>query len=105
LLLGGTYAVYNYTGIDPELKNKLKQTASWQEKSINQLVLEIIRKELGLTHGEKLSKEYNDIDDLFGRWSEEEYSAVSRKSMQNGYKLFSRDKQFNYIQGILCLWE
>lgn len=66
-------------GIDPELKNKLKQTASWQKKSINQLILEIIRKELGLKHGDKFSKEYNDLDDLFGRWSEEEYLAVSRK--------------------------
>ncbi len=66
-------------GIDPELKNKLKQAASCQKKSINQFILEIIRKELGLKHDEKFSKEYNDLDDLFGRWSEEEYSAVSRK--------------------------
>jgi tRNA(fMet)-specific endonuclease VapC len=30
---------------------------------------------------------------------------IAACAMQHGYKLFSRDKHFGYVQGILCLWE
>ena len=53
-------------GIDPELDKKLKLISSNQGKSINRLILEMIRKSLGLEKTKKYTKEYDDLDDLFG---------------------------------------
>ncbi len=66
-------------GIDPETSEKLKQAASRQGKSTNRLILEMIRKELGLDKEQKYSRKYSDLDDLFGRWSEEEFRKISDK--------------------------
>lgn len=66
-------------GIDPETSEKLKQAASRQGKSTNRLILDIIRKELGLGEEQKYSRKYSDLDDLFGRWSEEEFRKISDK--------------------------
>jgi len=66
-------------GIDPEVDEKLKKTAKEQGKSTNQLVLEMIRKNLGIEKEKKYSREYNDLDSLFGKWSEEEYKDITKK--------------------------
>lgn len=74
---------FTIRGLDPELKEKLKQAAATQGKSTNRFILEIIRKELGLEKEKGYSKEYQDLDHLFGRWSEEEYQTISRKIEQD----------------------
>ena len=66
-------------GIEPEVSEKLKVTAAEQGKSINQLTIEIIKKSLGLIKEKKYSREYDDLDDLFGRWSEDEFKEISAK--------------------------
>ena len=66
-------------GIDPNVDTRLKQTASEQGKSVNQLILEIIRKSLGMEKEKTFSREYSDLDDLFGKWNDEEYDAVQGK--------------------------
>jgi len=66
-------------GIDPELAEKLKQVAALRGKSTNRLILEMIRKELGLEKEKKYSRRYNDLDELFGRWSEDEFRRISNK--------------------------
>jgi plasmid stability protein len=43
-------------GVEPEVAQKLKQTATNQGKSVNQLVLEILKKNLGFEKGKKYSK-------------------------------------------------
>ena len=63
-------------GIDPEIDDKLKMTASKHGKSINQLILDILKKDLGLEKKQVFSKEYDDLDDLFGQWSEEEFRMI-----------------------------
>jgi len=63
-------------GIDPALAEKLAQTARQSGKSMNLLVLEAVRRQLGLA-GEKPRKaEHHDLDHLFGRWSEDEFNRV-----------------------------
>ncbi|MBL0715230.1 MAG: antitoxin [Desulfosarcina sp.] len=66
-------------GVDPELAEKLKTTAKAQGKSINQLSIELIKTSLGLNKKKKYSREYDDLDDLFGRWGEDEFKAINDK--------------------------
>jgi hypothetical protein len=63
-------------GVDPEVAAKLKAAAEKQGKSINQLTLDIIKESLGCKKSKKYSREYSDLDHLFGRWSEEEYNKI-----------------------------
>ncbi len=64
-------------GIDPETSEMLKQEAQKQGKSTNKLILEMIRKELGLDKEKKYSRRYTDLDDLFGRWTEDEFREIT----------------------------
>jgi plasmid stability protein len=66
-------------GVEPEVANKLKLTAAEQGKSINQLALEIVKEGLGLNKERKFSREYNDLDHLFGSWSEDEFRQIHKK--------------------------
>lgn len=66
-------------GVDSDLAEKLKTTAKKQGKSINQLTIELIKSSLGLKKEKKFSREYNDLDDLFGQWSDDEFKAISDK--------------------------
>ena len=66
-------------GVDNELSEKLKTMAKKQGKSVNQLTIELIQESLGLKKEKKFSREYDDLDDLFGRWSEDEFNAIDRK--------------------------
>jgi len=66
-------------GVEPDVAETLKSTATAQGKSINQLVIEILKEGLGLKKGKKYTREYNDLDDLFGRWSEDEFQRIQSK--------------------------
>jgi hypothetical protein len=66
-------------GVDSDLAEKLKTTAKKQGKSINQLTIELVKTSLGLKKAKKYSLEYDDLDDLFGRWSEDEFKAINDK--------------------------
>ncbi len=66
-------------GVEPEVAEKLKSTAEKQGKSINQLTLDIIKEGLGLKKGRKYSREYDDLDSLFGKWSDSEFREISEK--------------------------
>lgn len=69
-------------GIEPELAEKLKAIATDQNKSLNQLVLEFIKKNLGVEKEKKYSREYNDLDNLFGSWDESQFNAIQNKITQ-----------------------
>jgi len=66
-------------GVDPEVAEKLKTKAAEQGKSVNQLTLDILKESLGFKKKKKYSMEYDDLDDLFGRWSEEEFKQIQDK--------------------------
>ena len=66
-------------GIEPEVAEKLKLTAAQQGKSVNQLTVDIIKESLGMQKKKKYTIKYNDLDDLFGRWSEAEFKAINAK--------------------------
>ena len=66
-------------GIEPDVAKKLKLTAAKQHKSLNQLVLEFIKKNLGLEKEKKYSRHYDDLDNLFGSWDDNEYNDIQNK--------------------------
>ena len=68
--------------IEPHVARKLKATAKEQSKSMNQLVLEFIKRNLGLEKEKKFTREYSDLDQLFGNWSDDEFNAIQGKINQ-----------------------
>ncbi len=69
-------------GVEPAVAEKLRLTAAKQNKSLNQLVLEFIKKNLGMEKEKKYSRDYDDLDRLFGSWDEEEFDAIQKKISQ-----------------------
>ena len=63
-------------GIDENLAALLKEAASLEHKSVNQLVLETLKKKAGLEKERRFTQEWHELDSLFGRWSEEEFSQI-----------------------------
>lgn len=66
-------------GVAPEVAEKLKSSAAKQGKSINQVALEMIKEGLGLKKVRRFSREYDDMDHLFGRWTEKEFEEIHTK--------------------------
>jgi hypothetical protein len=63
-------------GVEPEVAEKLKLDAEKQGKSVNQLILDLIKTGLGLIKEKKFSRIYDDLDDLFGSWSNDEFAKI-----------------------------
>ena len=69
-------------GVDADVAEKLKAYAKAQGKSINQVILDILKTGVGLKKDKTYSREYDDLDDLFGRWSEDEFNDISARIEQ-----------------------
>lgn len=65
--------------VDPQLAAILKEQAKKSQKSINQFVLEILRQHLGLMKEKRFTREYDDLDNLFGSWTDEEFADIQSK--------------------------
>jgi hypothetical protein len=63
-------------GIDSSVSEKLKQAAQQEGKSVNGYILELISQKLGMQKKKTHSKQYNDLDNLFGKWSKAEYEKI-----------------------------
>ena len=63
-------------GIDEELSSALTQAAQRTGKSINQFVLDCLRSDVGLKKAPRFTATYHDLDDLFGRWSEDDFRRI-----------------------------
>ncbi len=66
-------------GLDSSLALKLKQTAKKEGKSVNQFVIDSIKRLLGEEKKKKFSVEHHDMDHLFGKWSQEDFEKVQGK--------------------------
>lgn len=66
-------------GIDNNVSQKLKEKAQEDNSSINQTVVRLLKKALGL-EGDVAFKEYNDLDDLAGTWSKKDLKEFSRNT-------------------------
>ena len=63
-------------GIDSAVSSKLKQVAENEKKSVNQLVLDMIKQNIGMQKREKYTKKYTDLAHLFGKWSDSEFEKI-----------------------------
>jgi len=63
-------------GVDEELTARLKSEAAESGKSVNQLVLELLRRHAGLEKTKRFTRAHDDLDHLFGAWSEEEHDRI-----------------------------
>ena len=63
-------------GIDYSVSSKLKQVAKNEKKSVNQLVLDMIKQNIGMQKRKKYTKKYNDLDHLFGKWTDSEFDKI-----------------------------
>ena len=66
-------------GVSDQLSTLLKQQAEASHKSVNQFVLETLKQHVGLGKSKRFTRRYDDLDDLFGKWSENQYKQVQRK--------------------------
>jgi len=63
-------------GIDSSVLSKLKQVAKNEKKSVNQLVVNIIKQNIGMLKTKKYTKKYDDLDHLFGIWTDDEFDKI-----------------------------
>jgi hypothetical protein len=66
-------------GVDDELATVLKKNALAEKKSVNQYLLDSLKKLTGLDNTKRFTAQYNDLDDLFGNWTKHEFDAVQTK--------------------------
>lgn len=78
-LAGEEMKTITIRGIEPDLAEKLKQAAEQSGKSVNQLLLDILKRNFGMLKKKKFTVEHHDMDHLFGRWSEEEFNRIQDK--------------------------
>lgn len=65
--------------VDVQLAEKLKQQAKASKKSVNQLVLDILKRHLGLEKEKRFTRTHDDLDMLFGRWSKDDFKRIQEK--------------------------
>jgi hypothetical protein len=63
-------------GIDSAVSSKLKQVAKDEKKSVNQLVLDMIKQNIGMQKRKKYTKKHDDLDHLFGIWTDDEFNKI-----------------------------
>jgi ribosomal protein S24E len=47
-----------------------------EKKRLNQLVLDILNQNIGMQKGKKYTKIYDDLDHLFGIWTDAEFDKI-----------------------------
>ncbi len=73
-------------GIDSDMSVKLKQVAASEKKSVNQLVLDLLKQNIGMQKKKRYTRIHNDLDDLFGQWSDAEFEKI-QGSVDNQRKI------------------
>ncbi len=68
--------------VEPLVSEKLKLEAKKQGKSINQFIIDMIEQNLGFKKRRKYTNIYNDLDHLFGKWTEAEFNQIQGKIYQ-----------------------
>ena len=63
-------------GLDEIIAKNLKLMAGRNGKSVNQFVLDTLKERLGLKKEKKYTVVHNDMDHLFGIWSENEFKRI-----------------------------
>jgi len=65
-------------GIDNKLDQRLKKAAKKELLSVNQFLLTTLRKVMGLEKDNTHTKEYHDLDFIFGKWTDAEFEKFEK---------------------------
>jgi len=71
--------VITIRGVEPILSEKLKRAAKEEGKSVNQFIIEMLKKNFGLQKKKKYTLLHHVLDHLFGRWNEKEFNQIQNK--------------------------
>lgn len=63
-------------GIDDELSERLKQLALEEKKSVNSVVIDVLKQHLGIIKSKRFTQSFHDLDQLFGAWGQEQFNTV-----------------------------
>ena len=66
-------------GIDQNTSDKLKKAANKNNMSVNQFVIDMIKEKLGLKKVKQFTTKYEDLDHLFGKWTQKEYKDIQNR--------------------------
>jgi len=66
-------------GLDKSLSEQLKKTAQAEQKSVNQFVIDVLKQNLGLAKHKRFTQRFDDLDQLFGSWSDESFNVIKEK--------------------------
>ena len=66
-------------GVEPNLSDTLKYIAKRQGKSVNQVVIDALKKYSGFDKERRFTQVHHDLDNLFGRWTQEEFNEIQNK--------------------------
>ncbi len=66
-------------GVDEKLSTILKAKAKSSNKSVNQYVLDLLKKSAGVEKEKKYTQEHHDLDHLFGLWSASAFGKIQGK--------------------------
>ncbi|MEA3548414.1 MAG: antitoxin [Thermodesulfobacteriota bacterium] len=66
-------------GVDEKLSTILKAKAQNSNKSMNQYILDLLKKSVGLKKEKKYTQQYTDLDHLFGLWSDSDFRKIQGK--------------------------
>ncbi len=70
---------YTLRGIDDKLYEEIKKHSAEKLTSINKFILSLLKVNTGFEKEKEFTKSYDDIDELFGKWSGEEYDLITGK--------------------------
>jgi hypothetical protein len=76
---GGAMKTITIRGIDAELDRVIKSRAQQNNLSVNQWILQALKKITGMMK-EPVFKKYHDLDNLAGGWSKEETEAFYKNT-------------------------
>ncbi len=66
-------------GVNTQISEKLKVAAKKESKSVNQYVIDIIKEKIGMTKRKRFTVIHDDLDHLFGKWSQQEFEDIQRR--------------------------
>jgi hypothetical protein len=70
---------FTIRGIDDKLYDEIKKHSADKSTSINKFILMLLKVNTGFEKEKEFTKSYNDLDELFGKWSIEEYDLITKK--------------------------
>ncbi len=62
--------------VESSVSARLKQEAKDQGKSVNQFIFDMIEQNPGFKKKKKYTNNHNDLDHLFGKWSDEDHNRI-----------------------------